>query len=761
MSSSENNSTYTNQPPEQPPIPEVFLAPYSPTEHEVKRYAEWEDGGYFNPDTCIQDGHTAPDAETFSMVLPPPNVTGTLHMGHASMLAIEDILARYHRMTGKRTLWIPGADSAAIATQSRVEKDIYKAEKKTRHDLGREEFLKRVHEFAEQSSSTIISQCKHMGASLDWSRYAYTLDEQRNRAVTEAFVRMYQDGLIYRGNRIVNWDPKMQTTVSDDEVEYVEQTDPFYYFKYGPFTIGTVRPETKFGDKYVVMHPDDERYAEYEHGQQIEVEWISGTITATIIKDEAADPEMGSGVMTITPAHSAVDFEIAERHGLEVEQIIDERGILLPIAGDLAGEHIKKARPKVIEVLEDKGLVESVDEKYVHNVATNSRGGGILEPQIKEQWFVDVNKEFVLEHSEIPGVAQGSTVTLKSLMREAVAAGGISIGPERFMRVYYNWIDNLRDWCISRQIWYGHRVPVWYKKDADGTILESYCGTEAPSEDGWEQDSDTLDTWFSSGLWTMSTLGWPDETPDLATYHPTNVLETGYDILFFWVARMILMTTYLRGQLPFRHVYLHGIVRDHKGQKMSKSIGNVIDPLDMIEKYGADATRLSLIMGAAPGNDLPLSEDKTRGYKHFANKVWNITRFVLTHTHDLDTSATVSYSAREQEIRARKAEVIAQVDQQIAAFRLDLAADLIYQFVWKEFADEILEESKDILAGDDAAARTARQALLQECLVDNIKLLHPFMPYVTETIWTYLPEHLTEAPQLMVAPWPTASTERS
>ena len=738
----------------QPPIPEIFLSPYDPTAHEAERYQQWEESGYFNPDRCVEDGLTRADAEPFTIVLPPPNVTGTLHMGHAAMLAIEDIMVRYHRMQGKRTLWVPGTDSAAIATQSKVEKDLYKREKTTRYDLGREEFLKRVQEFAEESKETIINQTKKMGSSLDWSRYAYTLDEPRYRAVMTAFKRMYDEGLIYRGNRIVNWDPAMQTTVSDDEIDYVEKTDPFYYFTYGPFTIGTVRPETKFADKYVVMHPDDERYKEYEHGQQLEVEWINGPVTATIIKDEAADPDMGSGVMTITPWHSAVDFEIAKRHNLQVEQVIDERGILLPVAGELAGEHIKKARAKVVEILQQKGLVEKVDESYVHNVATNSRGGGMIEPQIKEQWFIDVNKEFVLAHSEIPGVERGSTVTLKRLMQAAVAEGGIDIAPPRFKRVYYNWIENLNDWCISRQIWYGHRIPVWYKRDKTGAVIETYCDIEAPSGDGWEQDPDTLDTWFSSGLWTFSTLGWPDETPDLATYHPTSVLETGYDILFFWVARMVLMSTYHLGQVPFKHVYLHGMVRDDRGRKMSKSLGNILDPLDMIEKYGADATRLSLIVGAAPGNDVPISESKTRGYKHFANKIWNISRFILTHTHDYDPAVAVDLRASEAAIKARKHEVVTEVSKHIEAFRLDLAADAAYHYVWKELADQILEESKPILLGEEVAARRARQAVLHECLLDVLKLLHPFMPYVTETIWQHLPEQLRSTPLLLVAPWP-------
>lgn len=716
-----------------------FLKPYSPQENEESLYKKWEESGYFNPDVCIEKGVTVPDAETFSIVLPPPNVTGVLHMGHAAMLAVEDLLVRYHRMLGKRTLWIPGTDSAAIATQSKVEGEIYKKEKKTRHDIGREELLKRVGEFAEASKDTIIGQTKSMGSSLDWSRYAYTLDETRYKAVMEAFVRMYDAGLIYRGERIVNWDPKGQTTISDDEIVHEERKDKFYYLKYGPFVIGTSRPETKFGDKYVVMHPDDARYKEYKHGQTLELEWINGPITATIIKDEAIDMEFGTGVMTITPWHDATDFEIAGRHNLDKEQVIDERGILLPIAGEFAGQHIKKARENIIEKLRSKGLLEK-EEDYTHNVSTAERTGEVIEPQIKAQWFIAVNKKV-----EFP---DGRVMTLKERMREAVEGEEIKIAPDRFNKTYYHWIDNLRDWNISRQIWFGHRIPAWFKGDEVKVQIDS------PGE-GWEQDPDTLDTWFSSGLWTFSTLGWPEETEDFKTYHPTTVLETGYDILFFWVARMILMSTFLVGEVPFKNVYLHGMVRDGKGQKMSKSKGNIIDPLDMIQKYGADATRLSLVVGAAPGNDVPLSEDKIRGYKHFANKLWNISRFVLTNTEgkkDIDKS---SLSPRDQEILNGFYTVAKEVGDDIEKFGLYLAADKAYHYVWDELAAKVLEESKPILNGDDAEAKYARQQVLIECLAGSLKLLHPFMPFVTEAVWQRLPADMKDAEFLMVSKWPT------
>ncbi|MES2014780.1 MAG: valine--tRNA ligase [Patescibacteria group bacterium] len=715
-----------------------FLQPYNPKEAEPRVFTEWEKSGYFNPDnlppidTAQGKGERT---EAFSMVLPPPNVTGILHMGSALMLVIEDILVRHARMSGKKTLWIPGADSAAIATQSKVEGEIYKKEKKTRHDLGREELLKRIDTFVKESEKTIVEQMKRVGSSLDFSRYAYTMDAPRYHAVMEAFVRMYNAGLIYRGYRIVNWDPKLQTTVSDDEMDYVEESVPFYYFKYGPFVIGTVRPETKFGDKYVVMHPDDTRYSEWKHGQVIELEWINGPITATIIKDEAADMEMGSGVMTITPAHSAVDFEIAKRHNLDIEQVIDDRGILLDIAGEFKGSHIKKARPLIVEKLKAKGLIEKIDEKYVHNIATNSRGGGIIEPQIKRQWFVGVNTEFE---------KNGKKTTLKRMMREAVESKTVDITPDRYEKTYFHWIDNLRDWCISRQIWFGHRIPVWYRGE------ETYVGVEAPEGKEWVQDPDTLDTWFSSGLWTFSTLGWPDATNDLKTFHPTSILETGYDILFFWVARMILMSGFLLDEVPFKKVYLHGLVRDGQGRKISKSLGNNIDPLDMAEKYGMDAVRVSLIAGMAPGTDSKISEEKIRGYKNFANKIWNISRFVLENGGG--TTAEATYTQEDEALAKETVELVQNVSEHIEKFRLDIAFDLLYHFIWHRFADEILETSKPIFKGDDATSKASRQKLLYETLTKFLALLHPFMPFVTEEIWAHLPEK--NADLLMVAPWP-------
>lgn len=740
---------------------EKFTKPYKPEENEQEIYKTWEESGFFNPDTCIEKQICEKDAEYFSIILPPPNVTGVLHMGHAAGFTIEDILVRTNRMKGKKTLWIPGTDHASIATASKVESLIYKKEKLTRHDLGREEFLRRVEEFAQNSKDTIIGQLKKLGASLDWSREAYTLDNARNLAVRTAFKKMYEDGLIYRGARIVNWDPKMQTTVSDDELERKEQKTRFYYLKYGPFTIATARPETKFGDKYVVMHPEDERYKEYKHDQKINLEWINGPITATIIKDEAIDMEFGTGVMTITPWHDATDFEIAERHNLEKEQVIDFRGLLLPIAGEFAGEHIEKARLKIVEKMKEKGLLLKVDENYENTIAVNSRGGGVIEPQIKEQWFVDVNKNFKIENSKIKGIESGEEVNLKQLMRTVVENGQIDIVPENFEKIYFHWIEKLDDWCISRQIWYGHRIPVWYKGD------EIYCGIEDLKEDGWEQDPDTLDTWFSSGLWTFSTLGWPRKTEDFETYHPTSVLETGYDIIFFWVARMILMTTYNLGEIPFEKIYLHGMVKDEKGVKMSKSLGNTIDPIVMIDKYGADATRISLVIGSTPGQDISISEDKIKAYKHFANKLWNITRFILSNTEKLDIQKEPEFVKEDIEKIEHFKEVLKEVNENIDNLRLHLAAEKLYHYIWHELADVIIEKSKERLYKENTNEKDKISAMwmLYTILTTSLKTLHPFMPFVTEEIWSHLEKTCIENTEiknsykkrdlLMTETWPT------
>ncbi len=696
-----------------------FLTPYNPRDTEPKIYTLWEESGLFNPDKLIELGITKPDAETFSIILPPPNATGVLHLGHTLEDSMQDTLIRYNRMQGKQTLWLPGTDHAAIATDAKITKLLEKEGVKKR-DIGREKFLEHVDNFVSESRKTIVNQLRKMGASLDWSREAFTLDYERNVAVKTAFKRMYDDGLIYRGSRIVNWDTKGQTVVSDDELVYEERKGKFYTFKYGPFEIGTARPETKFGDKYVVMHPDDTRYKDWQHMQKINLEWINGPIEATIIKDEIIDMEFGTGVMTITPWHSHEDFALAEKYKLDKEQIIDQFGRLLPVAGEFAGMKITEAREKIVEKLKDKGLLVSVDEDYTNRVATAQRSGGTIEPQIMLQWFIDVNKK-------IPSRGNKS---LKELMLEPVRSGVIKILPEHFEKVYFNWIENLRDWCISRQIWYGHRIPVWYKDN------KVFCGLEAPEEPGWVQDEDTLDTWFSSGLWTFSTLGWPNETaPDLKRFHPTSVINPGYEILFFWVARMILMSQYLIGEIPFKTVYLHGMLRDQKGQKFSKSLDNGVDPLEIINEYGADALRMSMIVGIGPGADSKFDIQKVRAYGKFSNKIWNIARFVFSQENRGDLN-----KALVDEFKTLAKDITLDMEN----YRFYLAAEKIYAYIWHRFADEIIEESK---------GKPEYGATLYFILENSLKLLHPFMPFVTEEIWQSRPNNNTKT-FLMVETWP-------
>ena len=670
-------------------------------------------------------------------MLPPPNATGTLHIGGAIMTVIEDIIVRYKRMKGFKTLWLPGTDHAAIATNSKVEKILNKEENKSRHDIGREAFVKKVEKFVEENRGMLKNQISKTGASLDWSREAFTFDEKRNFAVRTAFKKMYDEGLIYRGHRIVNWDPKGQTTISDDEIVYEERNNKFYTFKYGPFEIGTARPETKFGDKYVVMHPDDKRYEKWKHGQKIIVEWINGPIEATIIKDEMIDMEFGTGVMTITPWHSHEDFALSEKYKLDKEQIIDQYGKLLPVAGEFVGMKIADAREKIVEKLKNKELLVSVDEKYVNRIATAERTGGIVEPQIMLQWFVDVNKK----------IPNRENKTLKELMLEPVRDGKIKILPNRFEKVYFHWIENLRDWCISRQIWYGHRVPAWYKNN------EVYVGINAPEGEGWLQDPDTLDTWFSSGLWTFSTLGWPEKTNDLEMYHPTDVLETGYDILFFWVARMILMSQFLVGDIPFKTVYLHGLVRNEKGQKISKSLGGNVDPLEIISMYGTDATRMALIVGVGPGADSKLGNDKLKAYKHFANKIWNIARFVLSNTENWNGLKPETITKEDDNIITEFEDLIKDITLDMDSYRFYLAAEKIYHYVWHTFADKIIEESKEKLKSEDVEVVTSIKYTLRHILETSLILLHPFMPFITEEIWKNL-ENKDNKQLLMVTSWP-------
>ncbi len=705
---------------------------YEARNYETDIYALWEKNGVFQADPKSRKPH-------FSISMPPPNETGTLHIGHALFVTLQDILARHNRQLGKDVLWLPGTDHAALPTNAIIERQL--AEEGTnKHAIGREEFLKRTREFVSNSRDTINSQLRAMGASCDWSRARYTLDDALNRCVNEMFTKMYSDGLIYRGYRIVNWDPKLETNVSDDEVERKEVKGKFYTLRYGPFEIGTARPETKFGDKYVVMHPDDKRYAKYKEGDQFEAEWINGKVVATVIKDKAVDPNFGTGVMTITPWHDQTDFDIAERHNLDREQIIDFHGKLLPIAGEFSGMPIETARPKIVEKLKAKRLLVSVDNNYMHSLALNSRGKGLIEPQIRLQWFIDVNK---------PAVSwKGKKLSLKQVMQSAVRDKDIDIIPERFEKVYFHWIDNLRDWCISRQIWWGHRIPVWYRKDTDGRE-ETYVGVLPPTDESegwheWEQDPDTLDTWFSSATWTWSTLIDPElatdyslslnellkRSIDFQTYHPTSVMETGWDILFFWVARMILATTYMTGQIPFKTVYLHGLVRTEEGKKMSKSSPEtIIDPLEVIPEYGTDALRFALIQGMSAGNDQRLGRSKIIANRNFCNKIWNVARYIEGVVDEKSVNTELKpVSAADHWILSKLSEAQDNILEELNNFRFSEAHDKLYHFVWDDFADWYIEASKV----------EPNQALLAYLLKSVLLLAHPFAPFVTETIWQEL-----------------------
>jgi valyl-tRNA synthetase len=923
-----------------PNIPEKLLKSYNPSENEDQIYRTWEQSGFFNPDICIEKGITKEDAEAFSIVLPPPNVTGTLHNGHALMLAIQDTMVRFQRMQGKKTLWIPGTDHAAISTESVVVKQLSK-EKISKHDLGREEFLKKVNEFAQGSHDTIIKQLKKMGASLDWSREAFTLDKAREGAVYTAFKQMYDDGLIYRGNRIVNWDPKGQTTVSDDEVDHEPRKAKLYYFKYAqdfPITIATSRPETKLGDTAVAVNPEDPRYQEYI-GKVFEINFVGVPLSVKIIADKDVDPEFGTGALGVTPAHSQVDWEMAERHNLPKIQVINEYAKITVDHPEYKDKKVLEARDIIVEKLRASGLLEK-EEDIDQNISISQRTGAIIEPLPKLQWFIDVNKKIPSRENK----------TLKELMADAVGKDGLEIIPERYEKIYKHWIENLRDWCISRQIWYGHRIPVWYDQQgeihlskkitvylarhgetefnaskifrpqeiADNTpltekgigdatdlgkslkdkkitrvihstlprtkqtteIVMRELGRSMAEVEEWEelkeirigendgkekpadynplkfsvenniqtldevesqgrkiiekleklddgehvlivghgainsvvmainsgypkekfieykkkqgptkngsfykvnftfppkkidliQDEDTLDTWFSSGLWTFSTLGWPFDSlrpssgqdaqdkprpgSDLATYHPTSVLETGHDILPFWVARMILMSKYLLGEIPFKTAYLHGMVLDKHGKKMSKSNPETaVDPLITIEKYGADALRMAMLVGVGPGSDNNLGEDKIKAYSKFSNKIWNMARFTLENIENYNPTEKIEILLEHKKHIEELDNLISEITKEMEEYKFYLVAEKLYHYVWHTLADKIIEELKPQLKGENIDQKKSAQATIYYLLSNSIKLLHPFMPFITEEIWSVLDKK--DDTLLIVNKWPS------
>ncbi|HNW55514.1 MAG TPA: valine--tRNA ligase [bacterium] len=708
---------------------------YEPKNYEEAIYQQWLDSGFFNPDNLPFPA----DAPSYSIVLPPPNITDKLHLGHAAMLAIEDLLIRYHRAQGERTLWLPGTDHAAIATQNVVEKKLYQTEGKTRHDYGREEFLRRVWQYVGSTQATILHQIKKMGASLDWSRLAFTMDDQRQLAVRTMFKQMYEDGAIYRGERIVNWCPRCQSTLADDEVEYKEQPTELYTFKYSsdfPIAIATTRPETKLGDTAVAVNPQDERYKQYI-GQIYQVDFCGQLLTIKIIADWTVDANFGTGAVGVTPAHSMTDWQFKEKHDLEIVKVITTDGLMADGLGRFSGRSVEEARQLVVEELEKRGLMIK-QETITHNLSVCYRCGTAIEPLPSEQWFVSVDRPL----SRLNGKS------LKEAALEVVEKGRIRFVSERFQRSYLDWMKGLHDWCISRQIWFGHQIPVWYRGD------EIFVGETAPEGNGWQQDPDTLDTWFSSGMWTFSTLGWPDnfkdgqKTGDLAKFHPNQVIETGYDILPLWVSRMIMMSLYAVGEVPFRDVYLHGLVLDEHGKKMSKSKGNGLDPLDMIDLYGTDPVRLSLLIGITPGNDCRLGVDKIASYRNFVNKLWNIGRYILSllpdktvYVHNnLDLS---EMTLADKWILGRFDELTKTVGQRIDNYEFSLAGEALRDFTWNDLADWYLEVSK-------IEASSQKANILGYIFKNLLILWQPFIPFVTEVLWQQL--EINEP--LIIAKWP-------
>lgn len=717
---------------------------YEAQEIEDKIYQKWEDSGYFNPDKLPGDR-----TENFVISMPPPNVTGVLHLGHAFENTLMDTVIRYQRMLGKKTLIVPGTDHAAVATQARVESELKnQGINNPRQELGREVLVSKIREFAEKHKSVIIEQIKKMGTSCDWSRLAYTFDEARSKAVNEIFRRMFEDGLIYRGYRVVNWSVKGQSTCSDDEVEYETQKTKVYTFKYSenfPIPIATTRPETKLGDTAVAVHPDDERYR-HLIGQKFIVDvGAEKPLTITIIADKNVDMNYGTGAVGVTPAHSQIDFEMyLENKDIGLIQVIGKDGRMLKSAGkDYEGLTVLEAREKFVQYLKEKKLLIA-EEEIEHNVGISDRFKDIIEALPMEQWFIDVNKE-------IPGRQK----SLKDLMREAVTIGHqggknkiIKIIPERFLSIYLNWIDNLKDWCISRQIWWGHRIPIWYCDQCNHFFYNDNLPSNCPKcqSEKLRQDEDTLDTWFSSGTWTFSTLGWPEPNEDLKKYHPTTWMQMGYEILFFWMARMILMSTYALDDIPFKEVYIHGILRAKDGRKFSKSLGNGLDPLEVIKQYGTDALRLSLIKGVSAGNDSRFYEEKIEGGRNFVNKFWNISRYILINVDDakIITELPTLKTLADRWIISRLEETINYVSNCLDKYNFSEAIDYLTEFTRDDFADWYLEIAK---------IEKNKEEILLYILQNLLKLWHPFIPFITEEIWS----KLNNQELLMIASWPQNS----
>jgi valyl-tRNA synthetase len=697
---------------------------YSPKDSEKEIYSLWEKSGAFKPEIN-------PDGEPYCIIMPPPNSNGALHLGHAVFVTLEDIMIRFARMQGKAALWLPGADHAGFETQVVFEKKLEK-EGLSRFKMDPDELYRRMLDFTQENKKRMESQLKELGASCDWDREKFTLDKDIIKIVNETFVKLYEDGLVYRDLRPVNWCTKHQTSLSDLEVKYEEQSDPLYYIKYGPLTLATVRPETKFGDTAVAVNPTDKRYQKYI-GQEIEIETVLGKSKIKVVADEIVDPKFGTGVVKITPAHDPNDFEAGRRHNLEVREVIDKYGRMNEKAGPFEGMKIKEAREKVVEAMQQKGLIDKIDDKYVHTVGKCYKCGTVIEPRVMNQWFIAVNKK---------GDKSGKCLAEDAV--KAVKSGKVKFVSKKFEKIFFHWLKNIRDWNISRQIVWGIKIPVWYKGD------EVKVGTDSPGE-GWVQEKDVFDTWFSSGQWPFATL---QTTGDFEKFYPTAVMETGWDILFFWVARMIMLGLYVTGDVPFKQVYLHGLVRDKDRQKMSKSKGNVIDPLGVAELYGTDAVRMALVFGVTAGSDIVISEEKIRGMRNFSNKIWNISRFILMNLGEGDLKDP-KFSPKDQKDLARLDEVIKESTEYLNNLQFSRAGELLYEFVWHEFADIMIEEAKPRLQSDLVEDCTAARAKLVLILTSSLKMLHPFVPFVTETIWQKLPNQFKDSENLISATWPT------
>ncbi len=699
---------------------------YAPAAVEGKLYESWVERGYFTADP-------ASEKPPYTIVIPPPNVTGSLHLGHAFQHTLMDALTRRKRMQGYESLWLPGMDHAGIATQNKVEQQLAE-EGKSRHDLGREEFVERVWQWKEEYGGKILGQMRRLGDGVDWSRERFTMDEGLSKAVQTIFKKLFDDGLIYRAERIINWCPRCLTAISDIEVEYQEDAGELVSIRYGEgedsLVVATTRAETMLGDTAVAVHPDDERY-KHLVGKLIKLPLTDRSIP--VVADTHVDPEFGTGCVKVTPAHDPNDFAIGQRHNLPNMTIMDEHGVIT-VHGPFLGQDRFEARSAVVGALREQGRIVAEKRPYLHSVGHCSRCSTTVEPRLSLQWWVKVE-------------------TLAKAAGDAVRDGRVAIHPQEMEKRYFDWVDNLNDWCISRQLWWGHRIPVWYGPDGEVVCLGP--DDEAPTGEGWTQDTDVLDTWFSSGLWPFSTLGWPEKTPDLAKFYSTDVLVTGHDIIFFWVARMMMFGLYaMDGEVPFKTIALTGLVRDERGKKMSKSFGNVVDPLDWMDKYGSDAVRFTLAKGANPGTDVPIGEDWVQASSKFANKIWNATRFALMNgaTIEGELPPVEQLSATDRWILSRLNKTVAQVDAYYEDFQFSKLSEALYHFAWDEVFDWYVELSKTtFFAGGEQAQVSGR--VLGEVIDVMLRLLHPVVPFVTETLWTTL----TGGESLVIADWPKDS----